>query len=316
MRSSAESSRATTAAASSRSSIDSPWTPGSGLVMRLLALRVLAGALLLAADELLLDPRRRRERAEGDHRAGGAPAVPRLRLVVERGAQRAHDDGVLLAHAQQHQVHRQLEGEVLEEQREVEALVELDRDEDGLEREHRAGRRVAGVDLDERRGRCGGSPAARKRRHCSASSLSGPDEQAVEERVPQRLGRLLAEQQLGGLGPLRDGALAVGEDEPAADDLLEQRVERVARDELFGRRGRRRGGGVRESGAVWASRVHAGTGQERERLPHRSPKSASTLTAGSELPLSRDARASPRAARRRRASPPPRPPGAAARARW
>src|SRR3954451_5265002 len=42
---------------------------------------------------------------------------------------------MLLAHAQQHQVHRQLEGQVLEEEREVEALVELDRHEDGGERE-------------------------------------------------------------------------------------------------------------------------------------------------------------------------------------
>ena len=108
---------------------------GIGVGDGLLALGVLAGALLLAADELVLDPRGRRERAEGDHGAGGAPAVPGLGLLVEGGAQRADHDGVLLAHAQQHQVHRELEGEVLEEEREVEALVELDGDEDGLERE-------------------------------------------------------------------------------------------------------------------------------------------------------------------------------------
>ena len=85
--------------------------------------------------ELLLDPRGRLERAEDDERAGRAPALPGLRLGLERLAQRAHDDRVLLAHAQQHQVHRQLEAEVLEEEREVEALVELDGDEDGLDRE-------------------------------------------------------------------------------------------------------------------------------------------------------------------------------------
>ena len=159
MRSSAESRRATTAAASSRSSIDPPWTPGIGVGQRLLALGVLAGLLLRAADELLLDPRRRRQRAEGDHRAGGAPAVPVLRLGVERGAQGAHDDRVLLAHAQQHQVHGQLEGEVLEEEREVEALVELDRDEDGLEREDLARSARGGRRPRPARGRRGGSPA-------------------------------------------------------------------------------------------------------------------------------------------------------------
>ena len=227
---------------------------------RLLALGVLARAILLAADELLLDPRGRRERAERDHRAGGAPAVPGLRLLVERGAQRPHDDGVLLAHAQQHQVERQLEGEVLEEEREVEALVELDRDEDRLEREHRVGRRMARVDLDA---------AARLRRVAGgeeAAPLLGllaqrPGQQPVEERVAERLGGVLAEQDLGGLGPLGDGALAVGQDEPAADDLLEQRVERIARDELVGRG--RRSGGCRRVVRVWGSKYPCRNGQEK-----------------------------------------------------
>ena len=101
----------------------------------LLALDVGLGARGLARGERLLDPRGGLERAEGDERAGRAPAVPRLRLGLERLAQRAHHDRVLLAHAHQHQVARQLEGEVLEEEREVEALVELDRDEDHVERE-------------------------------------------------------------------------------------------------------------------------------------------------------------------------------------
>jgi hypothetical protein len=238
-----------------------------GVGQRLLALGVLAGAILLAADQLLLDPRGRRERAEGDHRAGGAPAVPRLRLGIERGAQRADDDRVLLAHAQQHQVHRQLEREVLEEQREVEALVELDRDEDGLEREPRAGRRVARVDLHQR---------ARVRRVAGGEEpapLLGvvaqrAGEQVLEERVPERFGRLPPEQDLGGLGPFGDGALAVGEDEPAADDLLEQRVERVVRDGFVerGRRGRR--SGARRS---WRRDIHAGTGQERNGSPLDRP---------------------------------------------
>ena len=56
---------------------------------------------------------------------------------------------------------------------------------------------------------------------------SGPASRPSKNALAERLGRLAAEQQLGGLGPLRDGALAVGEDEPAADDLLEQPVERV-----------------------------------------------------------------------------------------
>ena len=200
---------------------------------RLLALGVLAGALLLAADQLVLDPGGRAERAEGDERPRRAPALPGLRLGVERGAQRADDDRVLLAHAQQHQVHRQLERQVLEEEREVEALVQLDRDEDRLERELLVARGVARGRLDERAGvrRVAGGEEAAPLLGVLAQ-LAG--EQAVEERHAERVGRLAAEQQLGGLGPLRDGALAVGEDEPAADDLLEQTVQRVVRDRLLG----------------------------------------------------------------------------------
>ena len=101
----------------------------------LLDLGVGLGAHGLAARELGLDPRRGLERAEDDERAGRAPALPGLGLGLERLAHRAHDDRVLRAHALQHEVHRQLEAEVLEEEREVEALVELDGDEDGLHRE-------------------------------------------------------------------------------------------------------------------------------------------------------------------------------------
>jgi hypothetical protein len=72
---------------------------------------------------------------EDDERAGGAPALPRLCLGLDRGLQRANDDRVRWTHPHQHQVHRQLERQVLEEEREVESLVELDRDEDRLHRE-------------------------------------------------------------------------------------------------------------------------------------------------------------------------------------
>ena len=52
-------------------------------------------------------------------------------------------------------------------------------------------------------------------------------DQRLEEPLPEDvLGRAL-EQQLGGLGPLGDRTLAVGEDEVAVDDLPQQRVERV-----------------------------------------------------------------------------------------
>jgi hypothetical protein len=234
----------------------------------LLPLGVLAGAVLLAAGQLLRHPRGGSERAERHHRAGGAPAVPGLRLRVEGGAQRAYHDGVLLAHAQQHQVHRELEGEVLEEEGEVEPLVELDGHEDRLDGEGLAGRGVLAGDLDERAGVrrvAGGEEAA------PLLGVLGEraGEQALEERVPQRVRRLLAEQQLGGLAPLRDGALAVGQDEPTADDLLEQAVERIqARLDLsrVRRGGRRRVGGRcgwRSEGAGRRSgrrEVHAGTG--------------------------------------------------------
>ena len=262
-----------------RLAVDARVGVGDGL----LALGVLAGALLLAADQLVLDPGGRAERAEGDERPRRAPALPGLRVGVEGGAQRADDHGVLLAHAQQHQVHRQLEGQVLEEQREVEALVELDRDEDRLERELLLGRRVARGRLDERAG------VRRVARGEEPAPLLGvlaqrAGQQAVEEGDAERVGRLAAEQQLGRLGPLGDGALAVGEDEPAADDLLEQAVERIARDRLLGRRGRRRGGGGRwglEGAGRRSGRreVHAGNGRKGTVL-HRSSISARTLTPG------------------------------------
>ncbi len=194
----------------------------------LLGIGVGGGALGLAAGQLGLDPRGRGQRAEDDQGAGGPPALPRLRLRLERLLERADDDRVLLAHAQQHQVHRQLEGQVLEEEREVEALVELDRDEDGLEREdvtvgaaageaHGAGclRRLAG----------GEEPAPRVafgRQRVAA-------DQRLEESLAEDVLARLIEQQLGGLGPLGDGALAIGEDEIAVDDLAQQRVERVDR---------------------------------------------------------------------------------------
>ena len=100
------------------------------------------GAGGLAAGQLGLHPRGRLQRAEDDERAGRAPALPGLGLGLERLAHRAHDDRVLRSHALEHQVRRELEAEVLEEKREVEALVELDGDEDGLHRE------VAAVGLE------------------------------------------------------------------------------------------------------------------------------------------------------------------------
>ena len=163
----------------------------------LLDLGVGRGALGLAAGELGLDPRRGAERAEDDQGAGRAPALPRLGHRLERLAQRAHHHGVLLAHAGQHQVHRELEAEVLEEEREVEALVELDGDEDSL---HREGRRV-GVEADE-------LEQARDLRRLGGLQEPAPRlggggdrrlDQRLEEGLPEHLGRIAAEQQLGGL---------------------------------------------------------------------------------------------------------------------
>ena len=185
------------------------------------------GARGVAARELGLDPRRRGQRAEDDERAGRAPPVPALRLRLDRAAQRAHDDRVLLAHAQQHQVHGQLEGEILEEEREVEALVELDGDEHGLQRELGAVR-VASGELHRARdvrwlARVEeAAPGDRGRRRRAA-------DQRLEEATPEDLLGGAAEQQLGGLGPLGDRPLAVGQDEVAADDLPQQRVQRVDR---------------------------------------------------------------------------------------
>ena len=137
----------------------------------LLDLGVGLGAGGLAAGQLGLHPRGRLQRAEDDERAGRAPALPGLGLGLERLAHRAHDDRVLRAHALEHQVHRELEAEVLEEEREVEALVELDGDEDGLHREV-AAVGLEAVDVDAA-GRLGASPASRKRRHDSAAAGTG-----------------------------------------------------------------------------------------------------------------------------------------------
>ena len=226
MRSIALSRRATTAAASSRSATP-PWMPGSVLVRRSSASASASGALGLAARQLGLDPRRRRQRAEDDERAGGAPPSHGCDVGLERLAQRAHDDRVLLAHAQQHQVHRQLEGQVLEEEREVEALVELDRDEDRLHRERRRRRSGGRSSCDRARARA----AARRRRGTRATpgraGGSAPPISVSKKPWPRMSSAGCAEQQLGRLGPLGDRPLAVGEDEVAVDDLPQQRVERV-----------------------------------------------------------------------------------------
>ena len=191
----------------------------------LLALDVLCGARGLAGGERLLDPRRRLRRAERDERARRAPAVPRLGLGLERLAHRAHHDRVLLAHAHQHQVARQLEGEVLEEEREVEALVELDRDEDHLERE------AALVDRVDRADRLRGGGARGLAALEEALPRLGLGGRVVDERVEQALAQHLGgvepEQQLGRLTPLRDRSLPVREDEEPVDDLREEVVERV-----------------------------------------------------------------------------------------
>ena len=232
-----------------------------GVRQALLGLGVLRGALGLAAGQLLLDPRGGLERAEDDERAGGAPALPRLRLGLDRGLQRADDDRVLLAHAQQHQVQRQLEGQVLEEEREVEALVELDRDEDRLHREL-AAVAAATDELDRAR-----DPRRLAEVEELAPGLAGGRDGAADQRREEVLGedrvRRLVEEQLGRLGPLRDRPLAVREDEVAVDDLAQDAVERVHgpcrfRHHGVDRVGRRVGQGVHRGG-LRCVRVGAGS---------------------------------------------------------
>ena len=183
------------------------------------------GARGLAARPLGRAPRRRHARAEDHERAGRAPALPRLRDGLERLAHRAHDHGVLGAHALQHQVHGELEAEVLQEQGEVEALVELDGDEDGLDRE----RVPAGVDAHDVDLAAGAGRLARLEE--APPGLGGGGDRRLdqrrEERLAEHLGRRSPEQQLGRLGPLGHRALAVGQHEVAADDLAQDVVERV-----------------------------------------------------------------------------------------
>ena len=191
----------------------------------LLDLGVGLGADGLAAGQLGRHPRRRLQRAEDDERAGRAPALPGLGLGLERLAHGAHHDRVLGAHALEHQVGRELEAEVLEEEREVEALVELDGDEDGLHREVVALDHDRGdLDAAGRGGRLAGLQEAAPR--LGGFRHRGLD-QRLEERLAEHLGGGAAEQQLGRLGPLGDRALAVGQHEVAADDLPQDVVQRI-----------------------------------------------------------------------------------------
>ena len=239
--------------------------PGIG-IHHLLGLLVGGRAARLAGGQLVVDPRGRLERAEGDERAGRAPAVPRLRLGLERPAQRAHHDRVLLAHAHQHQVARELEGEVLEEEREVEALVELDRDEDHLERERPLVRREDRADV-LLRARARGLALLEEAPPRLGVGGRVVDER-VEQRLAQRLGGVEPEQQLGRLAPLRHRALAVGQDEEPVDQLGEECVERVVRDFRLV--------DVRVLRGCLLDGVHARVGESATppgaRLPHGSPR--------------------------------------------
>ena len=239
--------------------------PGIG-IHHLLGLLVGGRAARLAGGQLVVDPRGRLERAEGDERAGRAPAVPRLRLGLERPAQRAHHHRVLLAHAHQHQVARELEGEVLEEEREVEALVELDRDEDHLERERPLVRREDGADV-LLRARARGLALLEEAPPRLGVGGRVVDER-VEQRLAQRLGGVEPEQQLGRLAPLRHRALAVGQDEEPVDQLGEECVERVVRDFRLV--------DVRVLRGCLLDGVHARVGESATppgaRLPHGSPR--------------------------------------------
>lgn len=102
---------------------------GIGLGQALFELGVGFLAGLGARVERCLHPWCRGERPQHHHGAGGAPLLARIRLVVGRRAERAHHHRMLLADTLEHQVQRQVEGQVLQKQREVEALVELDRDD-------------------------------------------------------------------------------------------------------------------------------------------------------------------------------------------
>ena len=219
----------------------------------LLDLGVGLGPCGLAARELGLHPRRGLQGTEDDQRAGRAPALPGLGLGLERLAQRPDDDGVLRAHALQHQVHRELEAEVLEEQREVESLVELDG------HEHRVHREVVALGVER-----GDLDAAWRRRRLSglqeaAPRLGGARQRGLDEQLEEGLAEDVvggaAEQQLGGLGPLRDGALPVGQDEVAADDLAEDRVQRVVSRRLGSRGQHLVGGGPDARGGVHDSSI-------------------------------------------------------------
>ena len=229
---------------------------------------LLGGGLLgLAPGDRLLHPRRLDQRAEGDQRAGGPPALPRLRLVGERGAQGPDDHRVLLAHAQQHHLDRQLEGQVLEEEGEVEALVELDRDEHRLHRERPAARAVRG----DRDAPAGAGQLARLQEGppgVGGGVHGGRVDEAAEERVAQRLLGRQVEEELGRVAPLRQRALAVREHEEARDDLAQELVEQLVGGPGGARLGR---GDVGGRVHLWRWVVTIAAGLEAPGRPPRSP---------------------------------------------
>jgi len=139
---------------------------------------------------------------------------------------------VLRSHALEHEVHRQLEAEILEEEREVEALVELDRHEHRLDRERRAVG-LQRVDVHAA-GRLRGVARLEEAPPGLRGGRRGRLDQRAEERLAEDLGRGPPEQQLSRLGPLGDRPLAVREHEVAAHDLPQDVVERLRRLGRFG----------------------------------------------------------------------------------
>ena len=265
MRSSAESRRATTAAASSRSAIESPEIPGSGSSISSVSRSAAA---------------RRASRAASSSSTHGVDSSGRKATSVPAVRQPSHGCGSVSSAWRsartttgccwRMRMSMRLRGSSKERSSRKSEKSKPSSSLTGMKTISSGNVRLSGekIALTFCCARVrGASPLSRKRRHASASAGRVVDER-VEQPLAQHLGGVEAEQQLGGLAPLGDRALAVGQDEEPVDQLREEAVERVV--------GTRRLVDVRIRGWCLLDGVHGRVGESATppgaRLPHGSPR--------------------------------------------
>ena len=261
IRSSAESSRATTAAASSRSLIDSPWTPGSWLVSassRSASWRARCSS--------------RRASSSSTHGVGSSgrnativPAVRQPSHACGSSSSAARSARTTTGCCWRMRSSIRLSGSSNERSSRKSEKSKPSSSLTGTKTAS-SGKIVsvgawrASTSTSARA--CGGSPAARKRRHCSASSLSGPDSRPSKNEWPSASGASLPNSSSAGSAHFETAPWpSVRMNQPPMICLSSASSGSLG-DELVGRGrgGRRRGGGWRVMRCGRRS-VHAGTGR-------------------------------------------------------